>query len=168
MKNCNLLLLLLMIALLAACNSPLPKPTDHQENIKGYIPADQALFDTIYAQDSLLFMAFNHKDIDKLKSFFSPELEVFQDNTGLRRYDETIGAFTELFAKDYTLTRTLVKNSLEVYPIKGFGAIETGRHTFCHTENNKEECATFKFVHIWKNEKGHWSLCKIVTYDHKN
>ncbi len=125
---------------------------------------------TLYAEiahmDSLLFNAFNTRDIEKLKTFFSKEIEIYQDNTGLRNYTQTIESFTELFKKEYVLKRELVKGSMEVYPIKDFGAIQTGQHTFSHTENSKLECATFKFVHIWEKKDGNWKIKRLITYDH--
>ena len=75
-------------------------------------------------------------------------------------------AFRGLFEGNYVLKRTLINETLEVYPIKDFGAIETGQHTFCHDENGKTDCGTFKFVHIWKNENGVWKITRIITYDH--
>ena len=50
------------------------------------------------------------------------------------------------------LIRQLVPGSLEVYPIKDYGAIETGRHTFTHTENGKPQVGTFKFMQIWQKK----------------
>ena len=132
-----------------------------------YSPADKSLYDTIIKQDSILFVAFNSRNITALKSYFTDKLEVYQDNTGLRNYDETVQAFTGLFKMDYVLTRKPIIESIEVYPIKNYGAIETGQHTFCHIENGKLECATFKFVHIWENKDGQWKVAKIITYDHK-
>lgn len=159
-------ILLLLSGIFFSCSNPGSRK--NAEEASTYLPVDKALFDTIIRQDSLLFAAFNSRDIEGLKSFFSPDIEVFQDNIGVRTYEETVNAFRDLFTKDYVLKRELVKNSLEVYPIKGYGAIETGLHTFCHKENNKVECATFKFVHIWKNDNGNWKITKLITYDHKN
>jgi Domain of unknown function (DUF4440) len=132
-----------------------------------YLPVDKSLYDIIIAQDSILFAAFNARNIEALKSYFEDKLEVYQDNVGLRNYEQTNQAFTALFKMDYVLTRKPILESIEVYPIKNFGAIETGQHTFCHTENGKLECATFKFVHIWENKEGKWKIIKIITYDHK-
>ena len=83
------------------------------------------------------------------KEYLDTHLEVYQDNTGLRNYSEAVQAFTEIFKKDYVLTRRPILESIEVYPTKDYGAIDTGKHIFCHTENGKLKCATFKFVHIW-------------------
>jgi hypothetical protein len=132
-----------------------------------YIPADKALYNTIASQDSILFAAFNSRNLEILKSFFADELEVYQDNIGVRNYEQSIEAFRGLFSRDYVLTRHLIKENLEVYPIKDYGAIETGSHTFCHTENGKLECGTFKFVHIWELQNGKWKIIRIITYDHK-
>jgi hypothetical protein len=44
------------------------------------------------------------------------------------------------------IRRDLVKESLEIYPIKDYGAIEIGVHRFCHKEHGQEECGSFKFV----------------------
>ena len=64
------------------------------------------------------------------------------------------------------LKRELVKGSLEVYPIPGYGAMEIGAHTFCHIENGKQECGTFKFVHIWQKNKEGWQITRVVSYGH--
>jgi hypothetical protein len=127
---------------------------------------DTALYKLIQQQDSLLFTAFNSRNLEGMSKFFSNGLELYQDNTGVRNYAETMSAFKDLFSKDYLLTRTLVPGTLEVYPIKDFGAIETGLHRFSHIENGKPESAVFKFMHIWeKTEKG-WKIKRLITYDH--
>ena len=68
---------------------------------------------------------------------------------------------------DYVQTRKPIIESIEVYPIINYGTIETGKHTFYHTENGKLECATFQFVQIWENKDGEWKVAKIITYDQK-
>lgn len=129
--------------------------------------AREELYSTLRTQDSLLFVAFNARDLNRMKQFFTADLEVFQDNTGVRDFAETVHAFGELFQKEYVLTRRLVPGTLEVYPIKDFGAIETGSHEFCHTENGKQDCAVFKFVHIWQKTDTGWKIKRLITYDHK-
>lgn len=138
-----------------------------QPSVTTYIPVDKPLYNTLLSQDSILFAAFNNRNLEILKTFFSDKLEIYQDNIGVRNYEQSIDAFRGLFSQDYVLTRHLVKESLEVYPIKDYGAIETGSHTFCHTENGKLECGTFKFVHIWEHQNGQWKITRIITYDHK-
>lgn len=137
-----------------------------QGNSNAYKPAEGVLYRTIKVADSLMFEAFNNRDLNKLKAYFDPSIEVIQDNIGIRNYKQTIASFKELFKKDYVLNRMLIESSLEVYPIKNYGAIETGRHTFSHVENGKLISAIFKFVTIWKNDHGNWRITKIITYDH--
>lgn len=158
---------IICITFLVLTSCKLAKNTQNSLTKKSYVPADELLYNTIIQQDSILFAAFNERDIITLKSYFTDNLEVYQDNTGLRNYDEAVQAFTGLFKMDYVLTRKPILESIEIYPIKDYGAIETGMHRFCHTENGKLECATFKFLHIWENKNGRWKIAKIITYDHK-
>ena len=154
-----------LLVVLASCSSS--KTAQKHQQGAAYIPVDKALYATIIQQDSTFFAAFNARNLNGLQSYFTDKLEVFQDNTGVRNYDETMQAFAGLFKMDYVLNRQPILESIEVFPIKNYGAIETGKHTFCHTENGKYECATFRFVHIWANKNGQWKIEKIITYDHK-
>ena len=150
---------------MSACSAT--KSNQTKNNQQTYMPVDKILYDTIIYQDSILFTAFNSRNFNDFKKFFSDSLEIYQDNMGLRNYKQSMEAFNGLFIGNYVLTRQLIKSSVEVYPIKNYGAIETGQHTFCHTENGKLDCGTFKFVHIWEGKNGQWKIARIVTYDHK-
>lgn len=133
----------------------------------GQLPASDDLYKEIARQDSLQFAAFNGRDLAGLMAFFDPGLELYQDNVGVRNYQQTHDAFGDLFKKDYVLTRKLVPGSMEVYPIEGYGAIETGQHVFSHTENGQFESATFKFMQIWQKKDGVWRVTREVTYGHR-
>ena len=56
--------------------------------------------------------------------------------------------------------------SLEVFPIKNYGAMEVGVHRFCHVEQGKEECGTFRFVHVWRRTDRKWQIARVVSYGH--
>jgi ketosteroid isomerase-like protein len=60
----------------------------------------------------------------------------------------------------------MLRETLEVYPIPGYGAMEIGQHRFTHTENGKTETADFKFVHVWKKAGGQWRVTRVVSYGH--
>ena len=124
------------------------------------------LFNEIERMDAALFDAFNTQNMPAFKAFFSEDLEWFQDNGGLLNYETVFKNFDPMFKKEHKLTRTIVKGSLEVHPIKDYGAIETGSHQFRHIENGKEEIGTFKFLMIWKKKDGQWKLSRVVSYDH--
>jgi len=126
----------------------------------------KALFTKIAQMDSALFDAYNSKNLELLKTFFTKDLEWYQDNGGLMAYEEVFTNFQSIFNKDYDLKRNLIEGSLVVHPIKGFGAIEIGQHQFKHIENGKLEVGTFKFLMIWKNDKGQWKISRVVSFDH--
>lgn len=125
-----------------------------------------ALHKAIAAQDSMLFAAYNSQDIGVIKTFLSPGIEWFQDNNGLLDYNTVVKNLEGLFSRDGKLRRTLLKGSLEIYPIKDYGAIETGIHRFEHIEDGKKIAGTFKFLMIWQKTDDKWLLTKVVSYDH--
>ena len=137
-----------------------------QPNSSGSSATSGPLYNEIAHMDSVLFDAFNRRDLTTMIECIDSSLELFQDNKGLRNFAETRDAFAELVKKDYVLTRTLVAGSMEVYPIKDYGAIQTGLHTFSHIENGRPESAVFKFLHIWRKQNGVRKITRLVTYDH--
>jgi ketosteroid isomerase-like protein len=128
--------------------------------------ADQTLQIEIVGMDSLLFAAFNAGDLTRLQAFFARDLEFYQDNEGLENYAQTMKDFREMLRQPSRIRRELVPGSVEVYPIKNYGAIEVGSHRFCHDENGRTECGTFKFLHVWRKTGKTWRLSRIVSYAH--
>ena len=126
----------------------------------------QELYNVIARMDSIMFDAFNTQNMVKFQSLFTKDLEWFQDNGGLISYKTVFENFGNTFKKPFKLTRELVPGSLEVHPIKDYGAIEIGIHRFRHIENGKEETGTFKFVMIWQNKDGQWKISRVISYNH--
>jgi len=124
------------------------------------------LYKEISLLDSVLFNAFNSRNIELFKTLFTQDLEFYHDTGGLTGYKHTIDFMEETAQKNNKLKRELVSGSLEVYPIPGYGAMEIGSHTFCHMENGKQDCGTFKFVHIWQKKDGAWKISRVVSYGH--
>ena len=157
MKNLILLLLTLTI-----CTSGFAQT---QDKIK-VETTQTALFNEIANLDSSLFEAYNSKNLDLMKTYFTKDLEWYQDNGGLLDFEKVFSNFQSIFNRDYYLKRNLIKESLEVHPIEGYGAIEIGKHQFKHIENGKLEIGTFKFLMIWKNDNGNWKISRVISYDH--
>jgi len=155
----NLLLLFLSISV---CVSVVAQNKDESIVSK----TNEELFSKIAQLDSALFTAYNSKNLALMKTYFTKDLEWYQDNGGLIHFDKVFENFQSIFNRNYTLTRTLIKESLEVHPIQGYGAIEVGKHQFSHIENGKLEIGTFKFLMIWKNENGNWKISRVISYDH--
>jgi len=137
-----------------------------QAQEKKAAPTSQELYNEIAAMDTVLFDAFNAKDMAKFKPLFDENLEWYQDNEGLLSYETVFINFEKMFKNKNKPTRQLVKGSLEIHPIKDFGAIETGVHQFRHIENGKEEIGTFKFTAIWKKVGNQWKISRMISYDH--
>jgi len=124
------------------------------------------LFNEIAKQDSLLFNAFNNRDSVVFKNYFKNDLEFYHDKGGLTGYDQTIGFLRSTIISKNDIRRILERESMEVFPVPGYGAMQIGKHSFCHTENGRKECGTFKFVHIWQKLNGDWKISRVVSYDH--
>ena len=124
------------------------------------------LFNKVVNLDSSLFAAYNSKNLNLMKTYFTKDLEWYQDNGGLIDFNKVFSNFQSIFNRDYDLKRNLIRESLEVHPIEGYGAIEIGKHQFKHIENGKLEIGTFKFVMIWKNDNGNWKISRVISYDH--
>ncbi len=126
---------------------------------------DKALFDTILKLDSIWFAAFN-KDLAVFSSYMDSSLEFYHDKGGLSFYADNITAFKRIQTNVPDLKRELLKETMEVYPVPGYGAVQIAQHRFCHMENGKMDCAVFKFIHVWKKTESGWKVTRIVSVDH--
>jgi ketosteroid isomerase-like protein len=124
------------------------------------------LFETIARADTAIFDAFSAHDVERLMSMFTDDLEFYHDTGGLTDNRQTKESFKKLFAGTPDIRRDLVKGSLEVYLIKDHGAIEIGEHQFCHKENDKDDCGTFKFAMIWRKAGESWKISRVISYGH--
>jgi hypothetical protein len=122
------------------------------------------LYDALAAMDRELFdAAFVTCDGVKFTSLFTEDAEFYHDRDGAMTGKQV----TELRScpRNEGVTRTLVEGSLEVYPIKDFGAVQTGRHMF--TKRGEEGTGIAKFVHLWRFSDGQWRLARVLSFDHR-
>jgi ketosteroid isomerase-like protein len=150
--------LLVIIAICARCSSVPPHPPKTAES--------RLLYDEISRLDTQMFEAFNAHQLEKVASYFDPGLEFYHDAGGLSTLGESLAGIKGMFDQNNGIRRDLVPGTLEVYPIKDYGAIEVGTHRFCHQENGKNDCGTFKFLHVWQKQEGGWKITRVVSYDH--
>ena len=131
-------------------------------------PGSQALFNEIAHMDTVLFDAYNHRDLEKIKTVFTPDMEFYHDRGGLTHYQENMDSFKKTFDGPTLMRRELADGTLEVYPLKDYGAIEIGIHRFYSTEPGQKEklTAVAKFLHVWQQKDGQWKLARVVSYDH--
>jgi len=126
---------------------------------------DMALVKTIAALDAKVFGAYNRCDLDAFASFFSPTVEFYHDKGGVTFDRATVVANTRKYIC-HKVRRELLPTSLEVYPIKNFGAIEEGEHRFCELASGQCE-GSAKFLMVWRNQGGQWQLTRVVSYGHR-
>ncbi|MDB5108966.1 MAG: hypothetical protein JWR67_80 [Mucilaginibacter sp.] len=116
--------------------------------------------------DSVIFDAFNTQNLEVLKTVFADNLEFYHDKGGLSDYQGTINSFKKVFKENPGLKRELIKGTLEVYPVPGYGAIEIGIHRFIHIENGKQVIGEFKFIHTWQYKNNEWKITRVVSVGH--
>jgi len=126
------------------------------------------LYDTIMQLDETFFNGYNNRNIDVLKTMFDTSLVFYHDKTGVTNYTQNIFTFQQNFMKKTVMRRALKAGSAEVYPIEGYGALETGSSIFYVTEPGQEErySNSPRFVHLWRRTEAGWKLAKVISYDH--
>jgi ketosteroid isomerase-like protein len=138
------------------------------------IPADaqsvaqpDPLFETIHSLDTKLFDAYNHCDLATMAAMVSDDLEFYHDQTGL-----SVGKAPFLAAIKQNICgkveRTLLPQTLEVYPLKGYGAVEIGIHRFHHPGHPEDGMGDAKFVTLWQNKEGAWKVTRVISYEHNH
>src|SRR5437868_12315897 len=124
------------------------------------------LFKTVQSLDTQLFDAYNHCDLAKLGAMVSDDLEFYHDKTGL-----SVGKAPFIAAIKQNICgkveRRLVAGSLEVYPLKDYGAVEIGVHRFYHPHNPEDGVGEAKFITLWQNKDGAWKVTRAISYDHE-
>ena len=138
---------------------------------------DDELSSTILHKDSIFWEAYNNCDVNRMKTFFTSDLEFYHDKGGI-----TLGvdALAESFTKgvcsqedNFRLRREEVSGTVHVFPMRKsgviYGAILTGEHLFYIQEKGKKERADglAKFSHLWILENGEWKMKRVFSYDHK-
>ncbi len=128
------------------------------------VAQNQPLFVTIKSLDAKLFDAYNHCDLTTLGGMVSDDLEFYHDQTGL-----SVGKAPFLAAIKQNICgkveRQLLPQTLEVYPLKGYGAVEIGIHRFHHPAHPENGMGDAKFITLWQNKNG-WKVTRVISYEH--
>ena len=127
-----------------------------------YEAVDKTLYNEIVAMDSIFWQAYNNCDMGTQESIFSEDLEFYHDLNGLRTSKEVRreAIKTKICGK---ITRVLVEGSIEVYPIKNFGAVQFGLHKFHKKQEPDNASKPSRFVFIWKNDDGNWKITRVIS-----
>ena len=110
---------------------------------------------TITALDAALFDAYNHCGLQKFDSLIDENIEFYHDKAG-----NTFGraALTEAIKNNICgkVTRQLVPGTLQIFPMKGYGALEIGVHRFHHPgPEDAIGIGEANFIHLWNSKTAH-------------
>ncbi|WP_309297654.1 serine hydrolase [Neptunitalea chrysea] len=130
--------------------------------IREYIPVDKELYDTIIKMDKEFFDAYNNCNLEKQTDIYSDDIEFYHDKGGLMTSKQDIieGTKRNICGK---VTRTLIKESVEIYPINNYGAVQIGFHKFHNNQEPNAESIPVKFILVWHNQNGKWKITKVVS-----
>jgi Domain of unknown function (DUF4440) len=139
--------------------------------------ASPELIDAVLRADAEFFKAVSDTcDIATVRRMVTDDLEFFHDKWGLT------GTSGAQFVKsiedkcqrqrdgiDFLSRRELVRESVKIYPLNKYGAIETGTHRFYAVASGRPERLTevAQFTQVWKEENGAWRLARVLSYDHQ-
>ncbi len=133
-----------------------------QESVKAYVPVDMELHKTISTMDSIFFDAYNNCNMEKQKELYADNIEFFHDKGGLSTSkSEILEAIKNNICGK--VTRTLIKGSIEVYPIHNYGAVEIGYHKFFNNQEPDAISNPSKFIIMWKYEEEQWQITKVIS-----
>src|SRR5882724_3148129 len=156
----KMVLLLPVLALFASQAEAQAVPS--LESIQSQAELDKA----ITTLDAALFDSYNRCDLEKFASFFVENVEFYHDQGGV-----TLGraALTDSIKKNICgkVTRELVPGTLQVFYMKGYGAIEMGVHRFHHPgHEDTEGVGEGQFIHLGQYKDGAWKVTRVISYDH--
>jgi len=132
------------------------------DSIKSQAELDRA----ITALDTQLFDAYNTCNLEKFSSLLADDLEFYHDLGGVTLGREKL---TEAIKQNICgkVHRELVAGTLEVHPMKGYGAVEIGVHRFTHPGTQDHGVVgEAKFIHLWQYKDGAWKVTRVISYDH--
>ena len=154
------ILAVILILFILACST---RKIQQSAGVPPYVPEDKAFYDTIVRLDSLLFDAYNNCKIDQFAELISEDIEFYHDRGGLTTSKNEIVESIKKYICG-KVTRELLKGSIEVYKIPGYGAVEMGAHRFSNNQEKEAGPSRFsKFVHNWEWKNGQWKLARVVS-----
>jgi len=130
------------------------------------IQSQDELVKAVTALDAAVFDSYNKCDLEKFATFFVDDVEFYHDQGGLMTGK---AALTDAVKKNICgkVTRELVPGTMKVFPMKGYGALETGVHRFHHPgHEDTEGVGEGQFIHLWQYKDGAWKITRVISYDH--
>ena len=139
------------------------------------LPDGPALTAAIAAQDAELFsVMFEHCEPSALADLVTPDFEFYHDKAGRVAgrdafvADYATGCEAKKAPDAWRSRRVLVADTLRVYPIPGYGAVEEGTHLFYERQGDGPETLVgrARFSIVWTLEDGRWRAGRALSIDH--
>ncbi|HEX8669271.1 MAG TPA: DUF4440 domain-containing protein [Allosphingosinicella sp.] len=144
------------------------------------VPDQPALTEQIAARDAELFELFFTGPCDsvRFRAMLADDVEFYHDKGGfnVRKPEDFVAIFAKNCAdrqdpKAWRSRRELVRTSLHVDPVPGYGAIEAGEHLFYEREGERGEeklAGRARFAQLWVlGGDGKWRLSRVLSYAHE-
>ncbi len=142
-----------------SCNSKNEMAINQEQK---YIPDDKELYENIVLMDKEYFDAYNSCDLEKQASLYADDIEFFHDKGGLTTSKEELINSLEKYICG-KVTRELVEGSIEVYPIKDYGAVQIGLHKFHNNQEPDAPSRPGKFITMWQHKNDSWKITKVIS-----
>ena len=141
------------------------------------MPEGSALRASIEARDAELFeLFFRGCDPARLRPMLADDIEFYHDKGGFvfRNAEAMVADYAKQCAErakpdSWRSRRQLVKESLIVDAIPGYGAMEAGDHLFYERKGDDPEklVGRARFSIVWAWSEGGWKLSRVLSYDHQ-
>ena len=163
MRFPSLVLSLALLAPLASAAEPVVLPD--ADTLRAQIAArDIEFFDVQFEQCAP----------ERMRALLTDDVEFFHDKGGLVKGADAFVAMYETMCTQrkapdaWRSRRKLVEGTLHVDPVPGFGAIQTGEHTFHERQGDGPQklVGRAKFAIVWQLAADGWRMSRILSYAH--
>jgi hypothetical protein len=164
---------MLLISLLAAAAAAQSAPAS-----RAAIPGQPELTERIAARDSEFFtLFFEGCDPARVRSMMADDIEMYHDKGGFvwRGAEAAVADYSKACEERkkpgaWRSRRELLRASLRVDPVPGYGAIEDGVHLFYERKGDGPErlAGHARFTQVWSlGPDGVWRLARIFSFAHE-
>jgi len=146
------------------------------EPMKVTVPPAPELKRAIEERDAELFeVVFLRCEPKRLRSMLTDDFEMYHDRDGVvaKSADKFVADYAQECAArmpaGWSSRRELVRETLVVDHVPGFGAIEDGEHRFYERKGQGPEhlAGQAHFTHLWALTPGGWKLARVLSFSHK-
>lgn len=140
-------------------------------------PEGRVIRDEIAAADAELFdIVFTRCDPVRLRALLTPDVEFYHDKGGFifRSADDFVADHQKQCASrqkpdSWRSRRELVRETLVVDAVPGYGAMEAGDHLFYERKGSGPErlAGRSRFAMVWQRANDGWRLSRVLSFSHK-